>query len=859
MSYFPDELFELLPAYYRLADARQGQALQALLRLVARQAEMLQEDIDQLYDDQFIETCQPWVAPYLGDLVGYELLHGVSSTWRAPRAEVANTIASRRKKGTLAGLEPLARDVANWRARAVELADLVLKAASIRFLDDPRKIVGLPSVRDLNALDALKRHTAFDQMSRLLDVRRPDSTLTTGRVSLTGVALYVHRLSAFPLIQVLARRVVDRGFTLDPLGRDVPLFIHSRPRPELDPEQSEPPNGLFDLPAELSPLLFPSQPPIDADNPSPAEQESLNRLMSIYDEAFTKSLALWIEVAPQKPYLRRHRHHHSGSQTPLDPNAQRVFIQPEQLIAADLRDWETRPATFPPEGCVAIDPALGRVMLAQDLDSRGQARLIASFYYGAPDAIGAGGHPWKPLPAPEIDNLEPVVVSTFKEINEYATSLDDYLQLVASWDKQRGRVSAKSPPTRSMPRHVRLDLGARDEDHNPHGEFLIARRFDNYDPDTHTLTWAIPADCTFHLRASQVSSGGDDFSTSPILRPRSTRKPLTIAVYLQPGQRPSEPELPGAAAPAVPPVVPPARLVLEGLTLSGLTLDLRGWPPPPAGEVSEPPQPSVGLELIPPEVLLDHTTLMPQPAHSGESIDIPPTSAGQASDPEESHSHSKEDESEARENEGEPPGPCLRSSRTPLRLEIAHSVVGPMQFDRGGLIGAPVCLEVRDSILDAGGSDSPLITDPRHCVAPVVATIRRATVRGKVHLHALDLGENSIFLGQLEVVRRQVGEVRYCYIAPVAGSRTPRRTECQPPQQSGPSDTSASRVRPVFTSLKFGKPGYFQLAMETPAQILAGASDEAEMGAFHDLFQGQRAARLAHGSWTPSPPISPLS
>ena len=131
---------------------------------------MLQEDIDQLYDDQFIETCQPWVAPYLGDLVGYELLHGVSSTWRAPRAEVANTIASRRKKGTLAGLEPLARDVANWRARAVELADLVLKAASIRFLDDPRKIVGLPSIRDLNALDALKRHTAFDQMSRLLDV-----------------------------------------------------------------------------------------------------------------------------------------------------------------------------------------------------------------------------------------------------------------------------------------------------------------------------------------------------------------------------------------------------------------------------------------------------------------------------------------------------------------------------------------------------------------------------------------------------------------------------------------------------------------------------------------------------------------
>ena len=312
--------------------------------------------------------------------------------------------------------------------------------------------------------------------------------------------MYVHRLSAFPLIQVLARRVVDRGFTLDPLGRDVPLFIHSRPRPELDPEQSEPPNGLFDLPAELSPLLFPSQPPIDADNPSPAEQESLNRLMSIYDEAFTKSLALWIEVAPQKPHLRRHRHHHSGSQTPLDPKCAAGVYPTRTAHRRRSTGLGNTPRYVPAGGlrCHRPRPRPGHACPGPRL--QGAVRLIASFYYGAPDAIGAGDIHGSLCPPREIDNLEPVVVSTFKEINEYATSLDDYLQLVASWDKHGRRVSAKSPPTRSMPRHVRLDLGARDEDHNPQGEFLIARRFDNYDPDTHTLTWAIPADCTFHLR-----------------------------------------------------------------------------------------------------------------------------------------------------------------------------------------------------------------------------------------------------------------------------------------------------------------------------------------------------------------------
>ena len=37
----------------------------------------LAESLEQLYDDQFIETCAEWVAPYIGDLIGYRTLHGV--------------------------------------------------------------------------------------------------------------------------------------------------------------------------------------------------------------------------------------------------------------------------------------------------------------------------------------------------------------------------------------------------------------------------------------------------------------------------------------------------------------------------------------------------------------------------------------------------------------------------------------------------------------------------------------------------------------------------------------------------------------------------------------------------------------
>ena len=39
--------------------------------MLAGQVNVLAESLEQMYDDQFIETCAPWAAAYIGDLVGY--------------------------------------------------------------------------------------------------------------------------------------------------------------------------------------------------------------------------------------------------------------------------------------------------------------------------------------------------------------------------------------------------------------------------------------------------------------------------------------------------------------------------------------------------------------------------------------------------------------------------------------------------------------------------------------------------------------------------------------------------------------------------------------------------------------------
>src|SRR3954470_9760203 len=126
MTMSAERLYALLPAYDRVRDQESGRALEALIGVLSRTVAALDEDLAQFYDDQFIETCADWVVPYIGDLVGYRALYGTPGSTSSsadvghPRAEVANTIGYRRRKGTAAALEQLARDVTGWPAAVVE-------------------------------------------------------------------------------------------------------------------------------------------------------------------------------------------------------------------------------------------------------------------------------------------------------------------------------------------------------------------------------------------------------------------------------------------------------------------------------------------------------------------------------------------------------------------------------------------------------------------------------------------------------------------------------------------------------------------------------------------------------------------
>jgi hypothetical protein len=206
-----------------------------------------------------------------------------------------------------------------------------------------------------------------------------------------------------------------------------------------------------------------------------------------------------------------------------------------------------------------------------------------------------------------------------------------------------------------------------------------------------------------------------------------------------------------------------------------------------------------------------------------------------------------------------PAEPSLVLLNTTAEVRVEHSIIGSILVIRDEVELDPERIRISDSILDATSEERDALKGPESLLAHALASFVRTTVFGEISTHALELAENSIFMGRMVVARRQHGCVRFCWVEP--GSRTPRRYHCQPdlveaavrdkatkttpkPVIDGRIEHERLRVRPRFATTRYGRPAYAQLARSCAGEIVRGADDESELGAFHDLFQPQRLANL---------------
>jgi hypothetical protein len=221
----PDEQAQLAAL---TAKAARG-PLESLLLVVQEQIAAVAYDLDQLYDDQFIETCSDWVIPYIGDLIGYKAVHGIAPSIDNPRAEVAETISLRRRKGTVLVLEQLARDATGWGAHAVELFKVLADTQYMNHLRPDNHYA--PDLRRWQA--GLYMNSGFDRTAHKVDVRRIASG--RGRYDIQNIGIFLWSLGAYGVTAAPATPSAQNGtvcYRFDALGMDIPLFHRAKSQGE---------------------------------------------------------------------------------------------------------------------------------------------------------------------------------------------------------------------------------------------------------------------------------------------------------------------------------------------------------------------------------------------------------------------------------------------------------------------------------------------------------------------------------------------------------------------------------------------------------------------------------------------------
>lgn len=704
----PDRLYDLLPVIYRMRDAEQGYPLRALLRVIAEQVSVVENDIAQLYQNWFIETAQDWAVPYIGELIGYRQVHeaGQPGDIRTaqgqarnkiliPRREVANTLRHRRRKGTLALLELLAGDVAGWPARAVEFYRRLGWTQSINYQHPRRgRIVDL---REINALDRLDG--PFDPLAHTVDLRTPTSPRTRGRHNLPSVGLFIWRLRSYQVTQTPAYCLEEVGphcYLFSVLGNDTQLYV----KPQVEP-----------TPTHIA---------TEMNLPVPIRRHPFEAHKADF-YGVQKSLAIWATDWS-----------HYDSDEPIPARA---------IIPADLTDWQYRP----PRDHIAVDPMLGRIVFPPSQLPKKNVRV--SYRYGFSADIGGGEYD-RTLSQPadcviyRVDNIE------------------DLKEVLAPWQEKR-RLD-------TQPQNAVIELAES-------GVYVLP------------INIALKANHTLQIRAAN--------RTRPVFRmiDWQTDLPDSFSVSLEPG----------------------SHFTLDGVIVTGRSISIR-----------QPEEFSRDMQGCIAEVTLRHCTLVPGWGLQNNCEPRRPTE------------------------------PSLEVHNARVRIDIAHSIVGSIQINTDQVRAEPLPIHITDSIVDATSGEREAIGAPGWPVAHAILTIARCTIFGIVQVHAVELAENCIFNDCLNVARRQLGCMRFCYVP--RGCRTPRRYNCQPdlveqavteqisdlPTRAAAQAIERERVRPQFNSARYGTPGYCQLAETCAVEIKRGADDESEIGVFHDLFQPQREANL---------------
>jgi hypothetical protein len=866
------ELYSRLPEIYKIKDQdlpnlyrQSGESVPAdQLRLylepVAEMFSAVHENIESLYHDLFIEHCDGWVIPYIADLLGTSHLAG--EEWTV-RADVADTIALRRRKGTLGAIELLTYILTRWGVHSVELLENLVwnqhlnhqrpdeggtppySLSTVRPETPIRG--GTITLRDPSLLAQLG--TPFDPFAHVVDVKPHE--IGQIRYNIPNLAIYLWRLKDYRLnvTKPHARKVTPAAgaarvvrLNIDP----VPVNELSRPYVKTAPQDNRPegrPLVLFNTNrldrftnsrsgtdklnlAAIAPRISTAD---QVPGPIPVERVSDFDIAAAYDASLASPIPQPLEFFTSNSFTAPQEYVALESYDPAFNAANDLstlqitdvglqFHLPQGDFPSEIwphtalpRFWKIRGENLcawerglvPPlaDREIAIDPREGRICIGVSNDARADALVNDLLMTFTYGAAGpVGAHPISYKALPKEFDHRFTPTVTYATVNRR----DPAKQLEAVLRQALADVRAVVTGGGTPPPAIVIEIT---------------------DSRTHRL------DLNALMAADLVDEGGGVsilLHCPLIIRASDNQRPI-IELVRPLGFRPAE----VVGADAAEQEILDARMDALFVRLEGLYI-ARGEDFPSMLLLPVAERPFVPLiaraALNRLEIL--SCTLDPggfryfngdrAPRFPGIIVREPYGFAN------------AQDE--------------LMFEQTP-ELVIQRSICGAIFTDEGYRL----CLS--DSIVESipvsvPQSVGPAIEFPfaiggatdRATGYACPTVVENVTVLGRVRAATIE-GAGTIFTGVLEAFDQQVGCLKYCYFADDTKSPPPPdEVKNRLPQHFACVFGDTARL--LFTSEFFGSPGYCQLSLECDQRILEQGVGNDQMGAFNFLSEAHKWRNL---------------
>lgn len=868
---YAQRLYGRVPAHYRAYDAERGEPLRALLRLVGAQAADLHADMDALWDNFFIETCDDWAVPYIGALVGANLL--ARPVEGSNRLDVRNAVAWRRRKGTPEMLRQLAAAVSGWPADLAEFFRGIGWSQNVNHTR-PEAVLTV-DLRDLPRLSRLGR--ADDPWAHAADVRTPGALDqprvtaagagqsawgTPGRYQIKQLGFFVSRLRTYAICGATPAPAAEsaceeapRLYTFDPLHTSAPLFEQAGRTPITRVAFLAEPWKTFgtDIAVRQYGILLAADPRVrpkkdvgdTAPGHPPGAPAASRRPAAGFDVLHTAAglslpdqsrLKAGVAVEFEAMLLTDAAAADPCHPTPAAGRGRPHFRRLGRL-RADFTFELTPPDAPDPRGLPAIRvsaPTEGVPATELVVTNREEKSLLVYLPAIAPGAAGAhvymvaddgSTHP-APTKAAGLDDL--LADHSFAGLPVARESVGQVLPIPKVW------------PLRH--RHpVAVDLSDGKPLKLPPGDLGI-------DPELGRFAVVLGKDEPAEFRVDYVEAFSADVGARPFARDpdpafeKATRRTVRYGQHL-PEQK----------------IYPDVRAALDAVTGPDELIEIADsatYLSDREIEVRAPGVRELAIRAAPGQ----------RPCLIFRAGDGLPTAASFRI--------------KSRLDRFDLAG--LLVSGGPVRIDpapgrAAGSLVGQLtvdactfdpraavtRLDRASFIlpgGWDVCLSrcvsgavrmrgaggrvvVVDSVIDprngpaaVGAPDVWAVFAPRAAVQ-----LERVTVLGRVRCRELAASE-TLFDGEATAADRQAGCVRFTRYE--LGSVLPRRYLCVPAEDQARAANGGRVLAPVFNSRRFGRPDYAQLAAGCPRKILEAGEDGGEVGAFAGAFAGRRLANL---------------